>query len=220
MEGEDLLDVAMGMEDCTQPMKVVVSASVYCLKSSGNAELFKKYIEHLDPEFQQLMLFPIQAAEHWPLLTYQPGIARLCACDSGVGKVFAHSDEDYASFITAIELAVAADPGALSKNPLRLKAAVQPNSVDCGFHVVLNACSLTKFMLDRDEDAAVANLKDDWQPPPSTPPEVRQYRKQLVQHVTRHCHSVSVSVLALTSWHLHRAQLQQIERAARLCMHT
>ena len=88
MEG-DLLDVAMGMEDCTQPMKVVVSASVYCLKSSGNANLFKKYIEHLDNEFQQLMLFPIQAAQHWSLLTYQPGIARLCACDSGVGKLFA-----------------------------------------------------------------------------------------------------------------------------------
>jgi hypothetical protein len=51
MEG-DLLDVAMSMEDCTQPMKVVVSASVYCLKSSGNAGLFRKYTEHLDPEFQ------------------------------------------------------------------------------------------------------------------------------------------------------------------------
>jgi hypothetical protein len=77
MEG-DLLDVAMSMEDCTQPMKVVVPASVYCLKPSGNAELFCKYTEHLDPEFQQLVLFPVQAAEHWPLLTYQPGIARLC----------------------------------------------------------------------------------------------------------------------------------------------
>jgi hypothetical protein len=44
---------------------------------------------------RQLMMFPVQAAEHWPLLTYQPGIARLCACDSGVGKLFAHSDEDY-----------------------------------------------------------------------------------------------------------------------------
>ena len=44
----------MSMEDCTQPMKVVISASVYCLKSSGNANLFKKYIEHLDNEFQQL----------------------------------------------------------------------------------------------------------------------------------------------------------------------
>jgi hypothetical protein len=32
MEG-DLLDVAMGMEDCTQPMKVVVSASVYTASS-------------------------------------------------------------------------------------------------------------------------------------------------------------------------------------------
>ena len=58
------------------------------------------------------------------------------------------------------------------------------NLLDCGFHVVLNARSLTKYMLDRDEGAPVANLKDDWQPPPSTLPEVRQYRKQLVQHIT------------------------------------
>jgi hypothetical protein len=34
---------------CTQPMKVVVPASVYCLKSSGNVELFRKYTEQLDP---------------------------------------------------------------------------------------------------------------------------------------------------------------------------
>jgi hypothetical protein len=61
---------------------------------------------------------------------------------------------------------------------------VQPNSVDCGFHVVLNARSLTKFMLDRDKNSAVANLKADWQPPSSALPEGRQYRKQLVQHVT------------------------------------
>ena len=91
------------------------------------------------PEFQQLVLFPVQAAQHWSLLTYQPGIARLCACGSGVGKVFAHSDEHYASFITAIELAVGVDPGALSKNPLRLEVAEQPNGADCGFHVVLTA---------------------------------------------------------------------------------
>jgi hypothetical protein len=76
------------------------------------------------------------------------------------------------------------DPGTLSKNPLRLDVSVQPNPLDCGFHVVRNARSLTKYMLDRDEDAPVANLKDDWQPPPSALPEVRQYRKQLVQHIT------------------------------------
>ena len=46
--------------------------------------------------------------------------------------------------------------------------------VDCGFHVVLNARSLsTKSMPDRDEGSAVANLKGDWQPPPSALPEVR-----------------------------------------------
>jgi hypothetical protein len=63
---------------------------------------------------------------------------------------------------------------------------VQELQVDCGFHVVLNARSLTKFVLDRDEDSAVANLKDSWQPPSSALPEVHQYRKQLciVQHVT------------------------------------
>jgi hypothetical protein len=38
----------------------------------------------------------------------------------------------------------------------------------------------------RDGGSAVANLKDDWQPPSSALPEVRQYRKQLLvqQHVT------------------------------------
>jgi hypothetical protein len=48
-----------------------------------------------------------------------------------------------------------------------------PNPLDCGFHVVMNARSLTKYMLDRDEGAPVANLKDDWQPPPPALPEVR-----------------------------------------------
>jgi hypothetical protein len=43
------VDVSMGMEDCTQLMKVLVPASVYCLKSSGNVELFRKCTEHLDP---------------------------------------------------------------------------------------------------------------------------------------------------------------------------
>jgi hypothetical protein len=70
--------------------------------------------------------------------------------------------------------------------------------VDCGFHVVLNARSLTKFMLDRDEDSAVANLKDDWQPPPSALPEVRQYRKQLVQHVTAFPFGVGVGASTCT----------------------
>jgi hypothetical protein len=104
--------------------------------------------------------------------------------NSGVGKLFAHSDEHYAPFITAIELAVGVDAGTLSKNPLRLNVSVQPNALDCGFHVVLNARSLTKYMPDRDEDAPVANLKADWQPPPPTLPEVRQDRKHPVQHLT------------------------------------
>jgi hypothetical protein len=40
-------------------------------------------------------------------------------------------------------LAVGVDPATLSKNSLRLEVAVQPSGVGCGFHVVLNACSLT-----------------------------------------------------------------------------
>jgi hypothetical protein len=39
----------------------------------------------------------------------------------------------------AIELAVGLDPDTLSRSPLRLEVAVQPNSVRCGFHVALNA---------------------------------------------------------------------------------
>jgi hypothetical protein len=75
---------------------------------------------------------------------------------------------------------------------------VQELQVDCGFHVVLNARSLTKFMLDRDEGSAVANLKDAWQPPSSAPPEARQYRKQLVQHVTALPFGVGVGASTFT----------------------
>jgi hypothetical protein len=53
-------------------------------------------------------------------------------------------------------------------------------------------------MLDRDEDSAVANLKDDWQPPSSALPEVRQYHKQLVQHVTALLFGVGVGASTYT----------------------
>jgi hypothetical protein len=55
---------------------------------------------------------------------------------------------------------------------LQADQAVQKLQAASGFHIVLNARSLTKFMLDRDEGPAVANLKDDWQPPSSALPEV------------------------------------------------
>jgi hypothetical protein len=55
-------------------------------------------------------------------------------------------------------------------------------------------------MLDRDEGSAVANLKDDWQPPSSALPEVRQYRKQLVQHVTALSFGVGVGAITYMSW--------------------
>jgi hypothetical protein len=49
----------------------------------------------------------------------------------------------------------------------------------------LSSCSTaTKALSFSLSLSAVANLKDDWQPPSSALPEVRQYRKQLVQHVT------------------------------------
>jgi hypothetical protein len=76
----------------------------------------------------------------------------------------------------------------------------------------INARSLTKFMPDRDEDSAVANLKDNWQPPSSALPEVRQYRTQLVQHVTALSFGVGVGASTYTE----RSLFQQIERAARL----
>jgi hypothetical protein len=53
-------------------------------------------------------------------------------------------------------------------------------------------------MLDRDGDSAVTNLKDDWQPPSSALPEVRQYRKQLVQHATTLPFAVGVGASTYT----------------------
>ena len=143
-----------------------------------------RYTKHLDPDEQQLLLFPVQAAQHWSLLAYQPGIAQLHAADSGRTKLFAHTDEDYAPFITAIEKVLALEPESLAKSPLRLKVTIQPNSVDCGFHVALNARSLAQFVLEHDEAPPAANLKDDWVPPTSTAVEVRQYRKALCSTIT------------------------------------
>jgi hypothetical protein len=52
--------------------------------------------------------------------------------------------------------------------------------------LVLNARSLTKFMLDRDKDSAVANLKDDCGShyPQPYRRSANTASKQLVQHVT------------------------------------
>ena len=98
--------------------------------------------------------------------------------------MFAHTDVDYEPFITAIEKAVDLQPDSLSKSPLRLEVTIQPNGVDCGFHIPFNTCSLTRFVLERVEDSPVANLKDDWEPPTSTAVEVRQYRKELCKAIT------------------------------------
>jgi hypothetical protein len=67
-------------------------------------------------------------------------------------------------------------------------------------------------MLDRDEGAPVANLKDDWQPPPAALPEVRQYRKQLVQHITALPAFGVASASQVPS--SHRALLQQLVQRA------
>jgi hypothetical protein len=59
-----------------------------------------------------------------------------------LGKVFAHSDEDHAPLITAIESAVALDPDTLSKNPLRLKVTARSR-------IVLTAVSMSFSMRAR-----------------------------------------------------------------------
>jgi hypothetical protein len=71
--------------------------------------------------------------------------------------------------------------------PSKIAPSTDPMEVVVPASVRLLQCALaarsrTKFMPDRDEDSAIANLKDDWQPPQPQPyrlPEVHQYRKHI-----------------------------------------
>jgi len=132
------------------------------------------------------MLFPVQTAQHWSMLVSIPGRNELHAADSGRGKMFAHTDLQYAPYIRTLEKVLDLSEKCITRSPSRLAVTTQPNSFDCGYHVVLNALSIADHVISngkKDEEGnAIVNLDmKAWTPPLSTPSEVRIYRKELAE---------------------------------------
>jgi hypothetical protein len=66
----------------------------------------------------------------------------------------------------------------ITRSPTHLNCTIQPNSYDCGYHTVLNAMSISDYII------IVLNLDLlAWTPPTSTPEEVRQYRRELHEKI-------------------------------------
>ena len=109
------------------------------------------------------IFFPTQAAQHWSLLVYSTSDQELHSLDSGRTKLFAHTDMHYAPAIGQIENLVrsGSTPPSdvlLTRSPKRLPVTVQPNGIDCGFHVLFNAKSLAMHV---NEGSDIAT----WEPP-------------------------------------------------------
>jgi hypothetical protein len=134
------------------------------------------------------MMFPVSTGQHWSLLVLKTATLELYSIDSGVGKIFAHSDLQYAPFISTLEQVLKLNNRAITRSPKRLPCAVQPNGFDCGYHVVINAHSLADFVVNEGHDDDDGNLflnldLTAWLAPISTPTDVRNYRKLLEKKV-------------------------------------
>jgi hypothetical protein len=75
------------------------------------------------------------------------------------------------------------DPGTTTRNPFRLPVTIQPNSHDCGYHVVLNSRSLADFILGFKVEGDDEISLEKWFPPTSTPPEIKLFRKNFAAEV-------------------------------------
>ena len=132
--------------------------------------------KHVDLKTHKVLLFPLQAGQHWSLLVLVVKDLVLYSVDSGHSKIFGHSDMQYAPAIGVLEQLLKLDPKAITRSPSHLICTTQPNCFDCGYHVVLNAFSICEHInATRDTDADLTT----WAAPTSTPSEVRQYRKEL-----------------------------------------
>jgi hypothetical protein len=60
---------------------------------------------------------------------------------------------------------------------------IQPNSHDCGYHVVLNSRLLADFVLGFNVEGGDEISLEKWAPPTSTPPEIRLFRKNFAAEV-------------------------------------
>ena len=134
------------------------------------------------------MMFPVNTGQHWSLLVLKTATLELYSIDSGYGKIFAHSDLQYAPFISTLEKVLKLNNRAITRSPKRLPCTVQPNGFDCGYHVVINAHSLADFVVNEGHDDEDGNLflnldLTSWLAPISTPTDVRNYRKLLERKV-------------------------------------
>jgi hypothetical protein len=143
--------------------------------------------EHIDVDINKVLLVPFQSAHHWSLLVLIFDGMHLYSVDSGRTKLFAHNDLQYAPAIAILEKVLKLRCKTITRSPTRLDCTIQPNSYDCGYHTVLNAMSISDYIINDDDDAngcLVLNLDLlAWTPPTSTPLEVRVYRKELHEKI-------------------------------------
>ena len=115
-------------------------------------ELGSRYFALVDAKHELLFIL-VEAARHWSLLAWGVATEKLYSMDSGSSLLFAHSNIKYEPAIALIETLINRSPlfgaVALTRSPIRLETAVQPNGVDCGFHVVLNAKSLAEHVCEQ-----------------------------------------------------------------------
>ena len=143
--------------------------------------------EHIDVDINKVLLVPFQSAHHWSLLVLIFDGMHLYSVDSGRTKLFAHNDLQYAPAIAILEKVLKLRCKTITRSPTHLNCTIQPNSYDCGYHTVLNAMSISDYIINDDDDAngcLVLNLDLlAWTPPTSTPLEVRVYRKELHEKI-------------------------------------
>jgi hypothetical protein len=119
-------------------------------------------------------------------LVFQPYTGGLYSFDSGRTKIFAHSDLQYAPYIAALEIILKVDPGTTTSNPFRLPVTTQLNIHDGGYHVIANSRSLADFVLSFNfDEGGVETSLEKWDPPTSTPPVIRLFRKNFAAEVER-----------------------------------
>jgi hypothetical protein len=172
LEG-DLLNFAIADHFPTADAPTTVLSS-YFAACSGNTTLSERYSAHVDFKQHKVLFVPVEAGKHWSLLAWDTVTAKLYSMDSGRSLLFAHSNTSYATAIDLIQTLVNRSPlftdVALTHSPICLETAVQPNSVDCGFHVVLNAKSLAAHVNG-------GGTIDTWVPPASGVREINAFRK-------------------------------------------
>ena len=149
LEG-DVLTFAMAEHFPTVGAPTTVVSSYF---AGCPTELGSRYFALVDFAKHELLFIPVEAARHWSLLAWGVATEKLYSMDSGRSLLFAHSNIKYEPAIALIETLINRSPlfgaAALTRSPIRLETAVQPNGVDCGFHVVLNAKSLAEHVCEQ-----------------------------------------------------------------------